>query len=173
MFNVGGHLRRRVRVTHEVNRLTVRIERQNSRGLYFWLKCLSTMAFGLFCDMMWGALLRYRQDGIYTVLPLLALGAACYAIALAMGIWGAFGVEEVLIESGSFQWKRTALKWTHTNNIPVTDIRRIRAITPWHRLDNTVEISTARKHRCLGDKLLRDEALELAKDLRHAIGLTR
>jgi len=121
--------------------------------------------------MMWGALLRHRQDANYTILPVFALGVACYAIALAMGIWGAFGVEEVLIESGSLQWKRTALKWTHTSNILVTDITRIRAITPWHWLDNTVEIGTARKRRRLGDKLLRDEALELAKDLRHAVGL--
>jgi len=171
MFNVRGHLRRRVHIKHGVNRLTVRIERQNSRVLYFWLMCLSTMAFGVFCDMMWGPLLRYRREAIYTVLPVFALGAACYAIALAMGIWGAFGVEEVLIESGSLQWKRTALKWTHTSNILVTDITRIRAITPWHWLDNTVEISTARKRRRLGDKLLRDEALELAKDLRRAVGL--
>lgn len=171
MFNVRGHLRRRVHIKHGVNRLTVRIERQNSRVLYFWLMCLSTMAFGVFCDMMWGALLRHRQDANYTILPVFALGVACYAIALAMGIWGAFGVEEVLIESGSLQWKRTALKWTHTSNILVTDITRIRAITPWHWLDNTVEISTARKRRRLGDKLLRDEALELAKDLRHAVGL--
>lgn len=172
MFNVRGYLRRRVHIKHAVNRLIVRIERHNSRVLYFWIMCLTTMVFGLFCDMMWGALLRYRQEAIYTVLPVFVLGAACYAIALAMGIWGAFGVEEVLIESGLLQWKRTALKWTQTNNIPVTDITRIRAITPWHRLDNTVEISTVRKHRCLGDKLLRDEALELAKHLRHAVGLT-
>lgn len=171
MFNVRGHLRRRVHIKRGGNRLTIRIERQNSRVLYVWLMCFGTVVFGLFCDMMWDALLRNRHDAIYTVLPVFALGVACYAIALAMGIWGAFGVEEVLIESGSLRWKRAALKWTHTSDIPVTDITKIRAITPWHRLDNTVEISTARKRRCLGDKLLRDEALELAKTLRHAVGL--
>ena len=173
MFKVRGHLRRRVHTNHEANRLIVRIERQNSRALYFWFICLGTMVFASFCDMMWSGFVRNRHDAYYTILPVLALGVVCYGIALAFGIWGAFGVEEVVVESGSLHWKRTALKWTQTSIILVTDITGITAIAPWHRLDNTVEISTDRKCRRLGDKLLRDEALELANDLRHAIGLTR
>jgi hypothetical protein len=173
MFNVHGHLRKRVHINRKNGGLSVRIERQNSRGLYFWIMCLSTVMFGFFCNMLWGASLRNPHGGLYVVLPMSALGLACYALALAIGVWGAFGVEEISIEAGSIRWTRTALKWTRASDIPIADITEIRAITPWHGLDNTVEVTAARKQQRIGDRLLQDEALELAQHLRYAVGLTR
>jgi hypothetical protein len=172
MFNVHGHLRKRVHINRKSGgRLGVRIERQNSSGFYFWM-CLSTVMFGFFCNMLWGASLRNPHDGLYVVLPVFALGLACYVLAIAIGVWGAFGVEEISVEAGSLRWTRTALKWTRACEIRIADITEIRAITPWHGLDNTVEITVARKQRRIGDRLLHDEALELAQHLSHAVRLT-
>jgi hypothetical protein len=173
MFNVHGHLRKRVHINRQSGRLSVRIERQNSRDLYFWIMCLSTVMFGLFCNMLWGAWLRNPHDGLYAVFPVFALGLVCYVLAIAIGVWGAFGVEDISIEADSLRWTRQALKWTRTCEVRIADITEIRAITPWHGLDNTVEVLSARKQRRIGDRLLHDEALELAQLLRHAVGLTR
>jgi hypothetical protein len=104
-------------------------------------------------------------------MSILTLGLTCYVIAIAIGVWGAFGVEEISVIAGSLQWTRTALGWTRTKVIPLTEITEIKAITPWHGLDNTVEVTAARKQRRIGDKLLRDEAVELAQNLRQATGL--
>jgi hypothetical protein len=102
-----------------------------------------------------------------------ALGLACYALALAIGVWGAFGVEQIVVEAGSLCWTRTALKWTLTRHYPVAEITEIRAITPWHGLDNTVEVTAAGEQLRIGNKLLHDEATELAQHLRKAVGLAR
>jgi hypothetical protein len=32
--------------------ISARIERQNTRGLYLWMMCLSTVVFVMFCDMI-------------------------------------------------------------------------------------------------------------------------
>ena len=173
MFNVQGHLRKRVHITQKGGSLSVYIERQNSRMLYFWIMCLCTVGFGLFCNMVWGAFIRHPRDTLFAVLPVFVLGLTGYGLALAIGVWGAFGVEEISTQAGSLRLTRRALKWTRTSEIPMGDITQIKAITPWHGLDNTVEVSTVRTQRRIGDKLLRDEALELAQHLRHAVGLTR
>jgi len=129
--------------------------------------------FGLFCKMLWEASLQNPHAVLYAVLPVFGLGLACYVLAIAISVWGAFGVEEICIDGGSLRWQRTALKWSRESEIHIADITEIRAITPWHRLDNTVELTTARKRRRIGARLLRGEAVELAQHLRHAVGLTR
>jgi hypothetical protein len=149
----------------------VRIEHQNLRGLYFGMICLSTLTFALFCDTLYGAL-RHRDDVFY-LLPLFALALICYLLALAMAVWGAFGIEQIAVEAGSLRWTLSALKWTRTRHIPTTDVTEIRAITPWHGLNNTVEVTAAGKQQRIGDKLLHDEAVELAKHLRRAVGLIK
>jgi hypothetical protein len=106
-------------------------------------------------------------------LPILALGVAAYIIALAIAVWGGFGVEEIDINADTLRWKRTALKWSRIRDIPISDVTDIKAITPWHGLDNTVEVTTHRERLTFGDKLLPDEATELANRLRGAVGLLK
>jgi hypothetical protein len=171
MFEAHSALRRRLHVAHKSDGLSVRIDRQNTRGLYLWMMCLCTVGFALFCNMLWGASIRHPHDVLYATLPMFILGLVCYILALAIAIWGAFGVEDVSTQASSLRWTRTALKWSRTIDIPIAEITEIKAITPWHRLDNSVEVNTVRQQRRIGGKLLRDEALELAKHLRHAVGL--
>jgi hypothetical protein len=172
MFNVTKHLRRRVSIRDLHGRSSVRIERQNSRGLYFWMMCLTSVGFVLFCDMLFDTSRRHPDDVLY-ISPLLVLGLACYVIGLAIAVWGAFGVEGIVVEGGSLRWTRTALKWRRTREIPINDVTEIRAITPWHGLDNTVEVTAQRRRHRIGDRLLQDEATELANHLRRVIGLSR
>jgi hypothetical protein len=172
MFDVHGHFRRRVHIARKGGGLSVRIERQNARAGYFWVMCLGTVMFGFFCNMLWGASVGHPHDVLYATLPMFVLVLSAYILALATGIWGAFGVEEVSTKSGSLRWTRTALKWTRTSDIPLSEITEIRAISHWHG-DNTVAVNTTQKQRRIGDRLLRDEASELAKHLRHAVGLTK
>jgi hypothetical protein len=106
-------------------------------------------------------------------LPILALGIAAYIIALAIAAWSGFGVEEIDVDADMIRWKRTALKWSRMRTIPISDVTEIKAITPWHGFDNTVEVTTHRERLTFGDKLLRDEATELAHRLRGAVGLLK
>lgn len=62
MFNGSGHLRRRVHISRKAGSLSVRIERQNTEGLYFWFFCLGTVVFGMFCYYtLWGTALQHRM----------------------------------------------------------------------------------------------------------------
>jgi len=171
MFKFDKHFRKRVHVSRTDGGLTVRIERQNSRSLYFWMFCLSTVFFALFCDMVFGVLKRHPQDILYFS-PLIALGLVSYAIALLIAGWGAFGIEEITIQADTLRWTRRVLRWSCTRNIAIADITEIRAITPWHGLANTVEVRTRRNQQRIGDKLLHDEAIQLAHQLRQAVGST-
>jgi hypothetical protein len=86
-------------------------------------------------------------------------------------VWSAFGVEEIDVEAGTLRRTRRALKWSRECDVPISDITEIKAITPWHGLDSTVEVMTHRKRFTIGDKLLHDEAIELAHRLCQAAGL--
>jgi hypothetical protein len=167
MFKGDRYLRRRVHITQTAGRLSVRIERQNARGVYIWLTCLFSVGFGLFCSTIWDATLQNPNDALY-VLPVFALGLACYALVLAIAVWGIFGVEEILVEGNALIWTRRALTWSRVRSIPVDDITRIKAITPWYGMDNAVEVTAVSQSYSIGNKLLRDEALELAQNLHDA-----
>jgi hypothetical protein len=172
MFNIDKYLRRRVSIHHVSGASTIRIERQNSRGQYFWMMCLGTVVFSLFCNILFDTARRHPDNLLY-ILVVLALGLTCYFIGIAIAVWGAFGVEEIVVKAGAIHWKRTALKWSRTRDIPVERITIIRAITPWHGLHNTVEITMDGNRQQIGDRLLHDEAIELARHLRKAVGLDR
>ena len=96
-----------------------------------------------------------------------------YLLALAIEVWGAFGIERISVEKNALRLTRTAWRRTRTWNIAFSDITEVKAITPWYRMDNSVEVNAARKYLKIGDRLQRDEALELAQALRHTVGLTK
>ena len=148
-------------------RLSVRIERQNSRGIYVWMAILGTAMFLAFCELPIHAYRLHPQAVLY-IAPIIVLAVTCYLIAIAIALWGAFGVEEVDIEGDVLHWRRSALRWERTRTIPLAAITEIKAITPWHGLGNSVELIAAGKVRNIGKKLLRDEAIELAQHLKHA-----
>jgi len=119
MFNVHG--RRRLHLNQRGNRLSVHIDRQSARWSYFWLMILSTVAFGDFCAMIFGAAVKQPHYAVYVTFPMFALGLTCYLVAFAMGVWGAFGTEEISVHAGSLVWTRKALNWTRIKDIPLHD----------------------------------------------------
>ena len=102
MLDAHSYFRRRVHIAHKGGGLNVRIDRQNATGACFWIICLCTVGFGLFCNMLWGAAIGRPRDVLYAMLPMFILGLTCYILALAMCIWGAFGVEEVSTHAAPF-----------------------------------------------------------------------
>jgi len=112
------------------------------------------------------------KDFLY-VSPFLAFIMVWYVVGLHVTIWRAFGVEYLFVKGGLLHWTRTALFWTRKLEIPATDVTDVKAITPWHALSNRVELTARGKRRSVGDMLLRDEATELAHELRRIIGLSR
>ncbi|HLJ91261.1 MAG TPA: hypothetical protein VKZ53_30970 [Candidatus Angelobacter sp.] len=168
MFDVYKIFRPRVRIRRRGSTLRVRIERKNRRSSYFHLICVSTGVFAFICSVFYRTAQRNPDDILY-ILPFFVLVLIGYGLALAIAVWGAFGIAEITVERGLFRWRRTALKWTRTRDIRTTDITDIRAITSWYRMGNRVEITAAGTPHTIGDELLRDEALQLAHDLRLAI----
>lgn len=94
-----------------------------------------------------------------------------YFLAVRIGMWRAFGVEDVAVENGVFSWTRTALFWKRKLELPATEIVAIRTSTPWHDLSNRVEFLANGKLYRIGDMLRRDETYVLADVLRRACRL--
>ena len=165
-----NYLRRRVSFHHSGGVPSVHIERQSNRDLYIWGFCLSTLMFVLVFNALLDAARLHADQALY-ISAVFALVMLCYLIAIAICIWGAFGIEEIRVESGELLWTRVALRWRRTQYFSKHEISDIRAITPWHGLDNTVEITAGGKQERIGKKLLRDEAIDLAQFLRKEVGL--
>lgn len=150
----------------------MRIDSQNLRGGYLYAMTLSTIGFVFFGHMIIGGAKGHPRDLLY-ISPLLALGFVAYVIALAVCVWGAFGVEEIAVDRNRLHWTRRALLWSRTRVIPVSEITAVQAVVPWHGFANSVEMIALGKRRIIGDKLLSDEATQLASNLRRAVGLLR
>lgn len=103
--------------------------------------------------------------------PFIAFILVWYFIGLRLTVWRAFGVEEITIEGGTLHWARIALFWKRKLDIPAKDITDVKAVTPWLGLSNCVEFTARGRQRSIGDMLLRDEATELAHELKHRISL--
>ena len=125
-----------------------------------------------FCSFLIPQLFRHPSllDALY-LLPFFAFIAVWYVAGLRIGVWRAFGVEQIVIEGGVLCWTRTALWWAREVEISVTDVADIKAIKPWHALSNHVELTARNRRYRIGDLLLQDETTELAQQLRHAVSL--
>src|SRR5579864_2635857 len=101
MFRVGTALKRRVSISHRGGALVIHIKRHNDWKsaicLLFWF----TAAFLFFCSVFLKGLFRIHSaaDSLYLV-PFLALIFVWYALAAGIGLWRAFGEEELVVENG-------------------------------------------------------------------------
>lgn len=113
----------------------------------------------------------FSRDSLL-VLPFLAFLIIWFILAVRSFGWRAFGTEEILVDRNVLEWRRTAIWRVRTFTASATDISDVRAVTPWHGLSNHVEFTIHGRARCIGDMLLRDEAIELASALKHALRLS-
>lgn len=172
MFRVGTALRRRVIISHRGDTLVIHINRHNQWKSAIWLLFCFTLAFLFFCSVFLKGLFRIHSaaESLY-VLPFLAFIIVWYAVALRIGLWRGFGVEEIVVEKGRLRWERTAWKWRRQFETNLSDISDLEAITPWHALSNRVVFTCGGRSHTIGDMLLRDEADQIAEELALAAGL--
>lgn len=172
MFRVGTALKRRVSISHRGGALVVHIKRHNRWKSAIWLLFWFTMAFLFFCSVFLKGLFRVHSAAAgLSVLLFLAFIFVWYAMAVRIGLWRAFGVENLVVENGRLHWERTAWKWHRQFETNVSDISDVEAKTPWHALANRVEFTCSGQRHAIGDMLLQDEANEIADELARAAGL--
>lgn len=170
MLNVRKLLARRISISHEHGRLLVRIARRNDSANYLWSLLVGTAIIVPACSTIIGGILRH-QAGILFLSVFVVLFAVVYLVAFLVPLWRAFSEEEILVANGAMRWTHKALWWKHDSEIPAQEISEIAAITPWHGLSNHVEFTANGRRFKIGRRLLRDEANEIAHDLRRAVGL--
>jgi hypothetical protein len=131
-----------------------------------------TAAFLFFCSVFLKGFLRIHSahDSLY-VLPFVAFIFLWYAVALRIGLWRAFGVEELVVQNERLYWERTAWKWRRRFETNLSDVSDVEAKTPWHALANRVVFTCRGRRHTVGDMLLQDEANEVADELARAAGL--
>jgi len=132
----------------------------------------STAIFVWFAWLIASGLMREPFSvGTFHVLVLAAFIALWYLIVIRVVLWRLCGVEELLVQHGKLHWTRKALFWVRRSEIPTQSITSVEAVTPWHGLSNHVEVTALGKRKSIGDMLLNEEAVKLAQQLRHAVGL--
>ncbi len=112
----------------------------------------------------------FSRDSL-VILPFLAFLILWFILGVRIFGWRAFGTEDIFVDHNVMEWRRTAIWRVRTVAASATDISDVRAVTPWHGLSNRVEFTFHGRIYCIGEMLLRDEALELASALNHALRL--
>jgi hypothetical protein len=174
VLNARYMLSRRVSINREHGELRVRIARRNDSGQFVFGLFVSTAIFVGFCYFIVKTFLRnhYSTDPVVVLLftGMLLVGFVGYSACAAWCFWEAFGKEEILLERGVLRLTRTALWWVRTSRIAAGDISEIAAITPWHGRNCLEFTAKGRRHK-VGEMILRDEAMQVAHELRRALGL--
>lgn len=167
MFPSNGLKRVSVKSGHGVS--VVHIARHNQWLMYLFMLAAFTAAFLFFAFLVISSFFRNPlSSGELVLLFPIGFVLLWYSLAVRIGLWRAFGVEQVVIENGMFLWTRTALFWKRELDLPVAEITGLKTVTPWHDLSNHVEfIARSRRYR-IGDMLRRDETYILAEDIRRA-----
>lgn len=162
---------RRLSISHRRHALAVSIARNSNWTTYVFMLILFTVVFGWFFTLFVRGLFRTSSStNILYVVPFLAFIILWYAVGLRIALWRSFGEEELVVENHGLHWTRKALFWVRSVEIPVTEIKDVRAITPWHSLSNHVEFTVRGRRHKVGDMLGRDEAVELSDELQKVVG---
>lgn len=166
-----SHLRRRVSISHSHGALHVHIAVHNQSitnrsGL---LICSAAFIWLLSILILKPLLVHGFSRDSLIILPFLAFFLIWFILAVRASGWRAFGTEDILVDRNEMEWRRTAIWWVRTVTASATEISDVRAVTPWHGLSNRVEFTIHGRIHSIGDMLLRDEAIELASALNHAL----
>jgi hypothetical protein len=163
------HLRRRVAITNAHGNLRIKIAHGNVRSPGVSGVAAATAVVVLLAPIL---ITPFRHANWPTIafylLPLLALMFGAYLIALWISLWQAFGVEEIVVRDGLLRWTWKVLWFNGALDIPTEEIFDVKAIMPWHG-GNRVEFSAQSRQFRVGEKILHDEATELAQALRRAV----
>ena len=172
MFRTDTALVRRVSISHRGGSLCIHIKRHNQWRFFILLLLCFTAVFVFFCSIFLKGLLRiHSASDILYFLPFVLFILVWYGLALRIGLWRGFGVEDLVLENGHLYWERTVWKWHRKFDAALSDISDVQAKTPWHALANRVEFTCRGCRYRIGDMLLKDEANEIAHEVQRAAGL--
>jgi hypothetical protein len=101
MFRFDHALRRRISVHRHDGVLAISINRNNHWLGNVYLTIFFTFVFLIFSFVFLRGFLRIRSpiDGLF-LLPFVLFVAVWYWMALRLGLWRSFGVEQLVIEGG-------------------------------------------------------------------------
>lgn len=173
MFPSNGP--RRVSVSREQHgEVVVQIARHNEWLMHIFILAAFTAGFLFFMWIFISPFFRNTLSSQELVL-LAPIGFIFlwYYIAVRIGMWRGFGVEQIIIGNRMFSWTRTALFWKRNLELPLVEIAAVETVTPWHDLSNHVEFMAQGRRYKIGDMLRRDETSELADVLRRATPLSK
>ena len=176
MFNSSQkNFQRRVHISHKHGAFIVQIARHNDRSTYIMMLLMFTAVFVFFIYIFIHPFFNRTAtlNDLFYISPFIAFVLWWYVVGVRIAVWRAFGIEQITVDGGLFMWTRTALFWKRKLEIPPAEVTSVKAITPWHALSNRVEFTAADRRRCIGDMLLRDEAMDIAHELSHAIGIAK
>lgn len=168
MFDL--RLKPRVTITHKDGALYVRrVPKSKSKVVFALLPPTAFVAiFGL---LIFSEEIRTESSILHSA-SILGLILIFYAVILRVTLGPLTRLEEIVVERGVLSWSRRLLGWTRTTQIPIAEITEIKAVTPWlNREGGWVECAVRKRRRIIAQGLLPSEAVELAKQLRHAAGL--
>jgi hypothetical protein len=164
-----NYLRRRVSITHAHGGLRVKIAHSNRRSSGIIGTVAATAAL-LFITPIFIA--PFHRADCLTIalylLPLLALLIGAFLIVVAISLWQAFGIEEIVVQDGLMRWTWKVLWVKDELDIPTDEISDVKAVTPWHGR-NRVEFSAQSRRYRIGETILQDEAMELARALKQVV----
>jgi hypothetical protein len=159
-----SYLRRRVSISHKHGILQVRIASSSDRG-----PIAATAIPMAIIGLMQVALIKtmWHQRAYLYVAILLIFGLWFWLVRTA--IREKLGVDEISIQNGTLHWTSKALWLRQEADIPLHEISDVRAVTPWHARWNRVELIVKGGTYQMGTGILRDEAEQLAHELKKVI----
>ena len=166
---------RRISVSREQHgAVVVQIARHNEWLMYVFMWAAFTAGFLFFVWIFISPFFRNPLSSQELVL-LAPIGFIFlwYYIAVRVGMWRGFGVEQIIIGNRMFSSTRTALFWKRNLELPLAEIVAVETVTPWHDLSNHVEFMARGRRYKIGDMLRRDETYELADVLRRVTQLSK
>jgi hypothetical protein len=163
MFDFNKRFARRVFISRTHGALTIAIRRRNDHLAEVVATVWSTAFFAI---CLLGVLLSRPQVGESTH-PLRFLILAPFVLVFCfltgIGLWRAFGTEEIIVKDGTFHWTRKILFWRRHFQVGQTDVTDIIA------RDNHVQFTVKGRFYSVGDGLLVDEAIKAALNLQYAL----
>jgi hypothetical protein len=158
------YLRRRVSISHKHGILQVSIASSSDKGLVaataVGMAIIGLMQVTLI-ETMW-----HRRAYVHVVI-LLIFGLWFWLVRTT--IRKKLSVDEISIQNGTLHWTSKALWIRQEVDIPLHEILEVHAMTPWHALWNRVELVVKSGTYQMGTGILRDEAEQLAHELKKVI----
>ena|ERR1700742_439681 len=161
-----SYLRRRVSIRHKHGALRVRIASSSDRS-----PIIATAVFMAIIGLMQVAFITtmWHQRTYLYIAPFVVLIFGFWLWLVRTAIREKLGVDEISIQNGTLHWTSKALWMRQEADIPLHEILEVRAVTPWHARWNRVELVVKGGIYQMGTGILRDEAEQLAHELKKVI----